>query len=195
MRAGVVSALVAVVALGSVGCSPTPEAGPAPSVSATPTTTPSPSPSPTPTTTPAPERPAAMDDVSVDGAIAAATYFLSLYPYVYNTGDLTQWKAMSHPECIFCASVVTDAEEMFAKAIHQEGSGITVSGSTATEITPGEFYQVDVTATQQPWREIDVVGVLVAEGPTAEDFVAHLAIVRDGETWLVREAELEKVEG
>ena len=53
-----------------------------------------------------PERPAALDEPpSVEGAVAVAEYFLLLYPYVYATGDLADWNALSHPECIFCASV------------------------------------------------------------------------------------------
>ena len=43
---------------------------------------------------PAPEKPENMDENSSEGAIATATYFVQLYPYVYATGDLEQWKSM-----------------------------------------------------------------------------------------------------
>ena len=71
---------------------------------------------------PGPDRPAAMDEVSTDGAIAAATYFLQLYPYAYNTGDLTEWKALSHPECMFCASVVDNVTAMHEQGHRSEGA-------------------------------------------------------------------------
>ena len=42
-----------------------------------------PTPTPTPTPVVKPERPAAMDEPTTDGAIAAATYFLQLYDYAF----------------------------------------------------------------------------------------------------------------
>lgn len=50
----------------------------------------------------APERPAEMDEETVDGAIAAAKYFVELYPYIYATGDLAEWDALSDDGCEFC---------------------------------------------------------------------------------------------
>ena len=41
-------------------------------------------PTPTPTPVVKPERPAAMDEPTTDGAIAAATYFLQLYDYAFS---------------------------------------------------------------------------------------------------------------
>src|SRR5699024_4338228 len=49
-----------------------------------------------------PERPAAMEQETVDGAIAAAKYFMELYPYIYATGDLDEWDALSDDGCEFC---------------------------------------------------------------------------------------------
>jgi len=54
---------------------------------------------------PKPERPAGMDEQTPEGAAAAATYFLSLYSYVYATGDLSLWQAMSTSDCEFCRLV------------------------------------------------------------------------------------------
>ena len=50
----------------------------------------------------APERPAEMNEETVDGAIAAATYFMELYPYIYATGDLAEWDELSDDGCEFC---------------------------------------------------------------------------------------------
>lgn len=113
-RVGVALAIVVGLAVGpTVGCTPDP--GPTPSTSPSAVDSPSPTVTPTPTPTPdasvKPERPAAMDEVSAAGAEAVAVYFLQLYAYVYATNDLTEWRALSHPECIFCASVITNVEE------------------------------------------------------------------------------------
>lgn len=60
----------------------------------------------------APEKPAKMSENSPEGAVAAAEYFVSLYPYVYATGDLTEWDAMSEDGCVFCGSVHDNVTEL-----------------------------------------------------------------------------------
>jgi hypothetical protein len=129
-----------------------------------------------------------MDDVSVDGAVAAATYFLSLFPYVHESGDLTQWKAMSHPECIFCASVATGVEEMHAKGNHQEGGLITIESASGRELDPGISYAIDIDAAQGPATEFDVQG-LVADEVRGERLTIAMIVHRDGDRWLIRASE------
>jgi hypothetical protein len=135
-----------------------------------------------------------MDDVSVDGAIAAATYFLSLYPYVYNTGDLTQWKAMSHPECIFCASVVTGVEEMHGLGQHQEGADFAVLSVEGSEIDPGVWFSVVGEATQGSWEVLDSLGLPVRSGDP-EAFHFTMSVVRSAEGWQIRAVEVTPTDG
>src|SRR5690606_23134069 len=120
-------ALVA-VGLTAVGCSdadgePTPTSGP--TVSESPSEAPSSpeptSPAPGPTPWPEPTRPAAMERNDVEGAKAAAEYFLALYPYVYVTGDLDAWREISHLECQFCAGVVANVEELHGAGGYADG--------------------------------------------------------------------------
>src|SRR5450830_1923187 len=121
-RRGLVGALL-VVGLAVTGCTPDP--GPTPSTSpsavVSPTVTPMPTSTPTPDASVKPERPEAMDQADSAGAEAAAVYFLQLYAYVYATNDLAEWRALSHPECIFCASVITSVEEQVAAGNRSEG--------------------------------------------------------------------------
>src|SRR5665648_491210 len=130
------SALVAVgcvagLGAGVAGCSGDP--GPTTTTTVTVTVTEEPSPSTTPTPTPTPdasvkpERPAAMDVADSAGAEAAAVYFLQLFPYVFATNDLTEWRPLSHPECIFCAAVIRPVGEQAAIGVHTVGGLITVS--------------------------------------------------------------------
>ena len=62
--------------------------------------------------TPKPERPAGMDELSPEGLRLAGEYFISLYPYVYATGDLSDWQAMSTPDCGFCNNVITNVTDL-----------------------------------------------------------------------------------
>ena len=61
---------------------------------------------------PKPERPAGMDDLSPEGLRLAGEYVLALYLYVYATGDLSDWRAMSIPECGFCNSVIAKVTDL-----------------------------------------------------------------------------------
>ena len=61
---------------------------------------------------PEPQRPARADQHDLTGAIAAAQYFITLYPYVYATGDLTAFRTMSDATCKFCDSVITNTTSM-----------------------------------------------------------------------------------
>ena len=64
--------------------------------------------------TPKPERPAGMDELSPEGLRLAGEYVLALYPYVYVTGDLSDWQAMSDPDCGFCNNVITKVTKLHA---------------------------------------------------------------------------------
>jgi len=65
--------------------------------------------------TPAPE--ASVDDHV--GAIWAVRYFMDLYTYMRQTGDTSQFEAMSAPECEFCTGAVENALE-----IHETGGWV-----------------------------------------------------------------------
>jgi len=173
---------------GSADPSATPtSAQPTATASSTPTTAPTPS----PTTTPKPERPTAMDTVNLDGAIATAEYFLSLYPYVYNTGDLTDWKALTHPDCTFCASVVANVEKMHSLGHHQDGADMAVASADGVEVTAGSWFSINIDAVQAPWVELESSGTVIEQKTSEVTFVIHVVVVRQGENWLIRAGEVE----
>lgn len=74
----------------------------------------------------APERPAAMDEETVDGAIAAAKYFMELYPYIYATGDLTEWDALSDEGCEFCGNSRSLALELTSDGGYATGGDVEI---------------------------------------------------------------------
>src|SRR5674476_265526 len=143
---GLVRALI-VVGLTAAGCTPDP--GPMPSTSpsavVSPTVTPTPTSTPTPDASVKPERPAAMDEVSAAGAEAVAVYFLQLFPYVFATGDLDDYRALSHPECIYCANAAAAVEEMLAAGQHSVGGLGFASEVISSEIDPGRWWLVTLT--------------------------------------------------
>lgn len=183
---GRVAALVLATAIGLVGCT---QADETPTIESTATgvgTTPDPTPTPSPTRSPKPERPTAMDSASTDGAVAFAKYFVSLYPYVYNTGDLTEWKALSHPECAFCASVVGGVEEMHAQGQHNTGAEMDVITAEALELSPGTSYQIDLEVTQGPSVVLDADDAIVASNSEVVNFSMQLILHLDSTEWSVR---------
>jgi len=112
--AGVVAGGLLAAACSNADGEEVPTVASTPQVSAT--TTPEPpseSPAPGPTPWPEPTRPPAMERDDREGAKAAAEYFLALYPYVFATGELSQWKAMSDPACQFCNGAADRVTELF----------------------------------------------------------------------------------
>ena len=167
----------------STSAGPTVPASPTPTAAAT----------PSPTTTPKPERPAAMDTVNLDGAIATATYFLALYPYVYNTGDLTDWKVLTHPDCTFCASVVANAKRMHELHQHQVGTDTAIDSATGVEVDPGAWFTVDINTTQGPWSVTDDAGTVVDAGIDTKSYLMRVVVVREADTWRVREVQVDSL--
>ena len=177
---------VAVLAALLTACTGEPVAQPTPARTQTPSATESPTPSPT--TPPEPERPAAMDDPGVDGAVAAATYFLSLYPYVHATGDLVAWNALSHPECVFCASVKEGVSAMHARGDRQTGGTFAIRSTQPTEVEANRFYAVVLDVDQDDSIDTDSSGTVTSTVPGGH-FAMTLLVVREDSGWLIRASE------
>lgn len=132
-----------------------------------------------------------MERDDVEGAKAAAQYFLSLYPYAYNTGDLTEWRAMSHPECIFCASVIENVEALHAQGGYQTGGEITWLSIEARNGELGEFF-VDIRAEEAPALEWLNGSSTEASSGGVSDLYFDL-VAANG--WSVRGVGIQSVEG
>jgi hypothetical protein len=128
-----------------------------------------------------------MDEVSAEGAEAAAVYFLELFPYVFATGDLEEWRALSHPECIYCASVVEGVEEMVAADHHSEGGLVAASEVHSTEADIGRWWLVTLTLVEQPSSTLTQSGQVVDVFPDVKTYATDVAVIRERDWWLVRE--------
>ena len=188
-----VAGFVASVVL--AGCSEEPSTPPTtpPATTTAPSPTPTPTPTPTPDAATPPQRPD-MSTVDAETAEAVATYFLQLYPYVYATGDLAEWRELSHPECIFCASVITNVEQMLTDGHSSEGSVMSDFALTADEVTPGAFFAVEGTYSEGPSVERDSAGAVVSERLDTDALRLVAAITYDGR-WSVREMDISRLEG
>lgn len=197
-RRGVLTWVTATLAIGVLaGCTGSNGAEPTPSVTSTDAAD-GPTETPTQTATATPEVPEvekptppdAMRRDDIAGAEAAATYFTQLYMYVYATGDLVQWEAMSHPECMYCASVVENLASLAEAGQHLEGGETEIVRVSGREPLPGnEFYAVDVEVAQQPTfivnaeeREVDTSG---------GNAVLSYAVGRGSDSWIIRGVDVE----
>src|SRR5690625_2739076 len=131
----------------------------------------------------APTKPPEMAGDDVDGAVAAAEYFLLLYPYVYATGDLDEWQAMSHPDCNFCASVISNVTDLHRSVDDFRGSRITIIESFGDISAESPYYFVDL--------QIAVSSGEVTLGDTNEirafgegERGAAVAVLREGDRWI-----------
>jgi hypothetical protein len=133
-----------------------------------------------------------MQRTDVEGAIAAAQYFLELYPYAYNTGDLTEWRAMSHPECIFCASVIENVEELHASGGYEVGGEFVFEGVSASDPRPdNEYYAADFKLTQRSIEEFSRDGDVVRSVPETH-YRVLTAVLWTGDAWQIRAVSTEE---
>ena len=201
VTAGFVAAGLAagVVAGGLAGCTGEPREPSWTPTKWTPEQTVEPSPTPTPTPTdPAavpPERPVAMDTVDTAGAEAVAAYYLRLVPYAEATGDTSVLRALSHAECIFCASVLEGVEALVAVGHHNTGGLARISEVNALEVDPGRWWTVDLELVQDPIQVLDAAGSVVASGqPDAIAFHMDVAVIYGAEGWRVRAVDFQVTE-
>ena len=136
---------------------------------------------------PVPPETMARDDVA--GAEAAAQYFLELYPYVYSTGDLTEWKAMSDPECLFCSDVVDDVTELHGSDGYQVGGlfEITKMESRAPE-GEGQYFAVWIDADEEPIQRLSADGGLLGSSPGGPIEI-DMAVHKTEHGWIIRGVE------
>jgi hypothetical protein len=165
------------------GTGSTPEAAPSAEASS-PAPSESPSPSPTPTVEP-PERPAAMDDDGIEGAKAAAEYFIQLDPYIMKSNDTEIFETMSHRMCEWCSNRLEQAAEIAANEHVFEG------GEVAVRVD--EVYQQDPTTSIWPVRlYLTIASIRVADRDGATVFEDDgssggqvVEVVRDNSGWRV----------
>ncbi|WP_279536518.1 DUF6318 family protein [Cellulomonas shaoxiangyii] len=164
---------------------------PAPTSSGTASSdTPSPTPAPTAAPTPTadlsvpPARPDAMATPSADGAAAAASYFISLYPYAYATGDTAEWATMSGAQCAFCTRTRDGVSRVHDGDGRVTGGAIDIHEARGTELDAGRWYSAKVIATEAPSTETDASGSRVSASEGGR-YAFEVALTYASDGWTV----------
>lgn len=141
--------------------------------------------------TPEPARIEGMDEHSSYGASQTAVYFLSLYPYVYATGDLTAWQDMSQDTCIFCNSVITNVTNL-----HNDGgwsdNWLQEIAIASTGVDPADPDRHVITLNVLSTAHTQYYGdpIKSHEAPQTEGTILIQVYWRDG-VWTVEEGEVQ----
>ena len=146
-------------------------------------------PTPTPTPVVKPERPAAMDEPTTDGAIAAATYFLQLTDYAFSSGDTAPFLSLSAGDCKHCAFVVEQVDALVDGSYTSDAAPLVVLSSMSTEIRPDEWFSARLRVEQEFTRVVDSSGSVVDEsGQLNADFI--FAISWLGDRWRIEQVDV-----
>lgn len=179
------------VALLVGGC--TAESNPAPP-SPAPSTASEAAPTPTPSpeeTSGAPVAPAGAPSPTAESAEQTATHFLQLYPYVYVSGDLSEWDRLASPSCQYCSRTRDDVRRIQRSVHRVTGGEVEVTDTRADEVTPGEMFSVLVDYDEAPSEEVDAEGAVVAASDGGR-YTALFALRWSERAWVVEAVDINK---
>jgi len=188
MRAQVAASVIAAGLLVVSGCTTAADSTggstsePPATASATPTL--SPTPVPTVDATVPPVRPEAMATPSADGAAAAASYFISLYPYINATGDLAEWNALSSPECSFCSGIKANVTDLHSRG-HRNVGGAEILAASGTEVDAGRWYSARLHVRIDASVDLDTEGRVLENHPMEDREIDIVMTWSDG--WTIDE--------
>ena len=140
----------------------------------------------------APERPGNMDEDSPEGAVATGSYFVQLYPYVYATGDLEQWRAMTRQDCLFCGSVITNVTSLHDSGGWKDPWVHTITETGYSDPGPGsEYSRVDIVFSQEAAYTYDGTGAPPKVSDPVPRTLLILAMRYEDGHWIIREGQVE----
>jgi hypothetical protein len=144
------------------------------------TATASPSPSPSAGVDVLAQLPEDAKSPGLDGAIATAEFFLTLYAPMFHTGDTALWDALSGPECVYCADASENAQEIQDRGWTATGGEIVAipTSSKATASGAGGALVTLDASTQDATLLDDGVEQSREEGGTGQ-FTLQMQLVDD----------------
>lgn len=132
-----------------------------------------------------PQEPVLTGDEATD-AVKVATYFMNLYPYSVATGDLGEWRGLSHPSCEFCAELIGDVEAYRDEEWVE--TSIKISETRLFAVVDGEVnYRVDLLVDR---GELRAHGNSEIESLPAGTYTAVLGLVLTDQQWQVHSLEI-----
>lgn len=198
----VISALlVALPVVFAAGCdASTPAPGPTPVSStraATRTASSSPEPSALPTmggdefdASVPPEPTAGLEGPpSEESAGEAARYFLSLFPYIFATGDLTSWRTMSGSDCGWCSDIADVVDANLRVEKRQVGGAIEFVDVQAFHHREDQYSAV-VLIKEGPSRFVDASGAVVEAVDYTLEARVEMLFSWTGDGWMMDGVEI-----
>lgn len=159
---------------------------------ATPMASPDPIPTPSaseiglPDVTIPPEPPAALDGpANAENAEAVAQYFMSLFPYVFATGDTAAWDELSGEDCGYCADITELAAADRAKGYHEVGGHLEFTFANAMDFEDGTFYAT-IAYDEHPSQTVDAEGDVVEDFPGIKVTQAGVSLEWRDNEWLIQ---------
>lgn len=155
-----------------------------------------PDPSPTPTTTSdvaefdvtvPPARPAGLDGPpSEETAKDVATYFVLLSPYVFATGDFSEWKALSGKSCKYCASTVAQVEDERGAGKQRTGNRLEIQDVQAVEMHQKDGrYIVGITMKEHEGQLLRADGTVEEDSNYVLEMRVEVLAAWTGTTWSI----------
>lgn len=112
---------------------------------------------------------------------------MSLYAYVFQTGDLTELDAMCHPTSEFCAGLRQSVAAHQSSGNVQTGGGTTFVGERVLDPTGAlDEYEVVGLLMQEAFEVRDAAGAVVAVQDETEVATSVFIHRDDSGQWLVR---------
>jgi len=150
LQRGIVGAGLVLALL--TGCTDDSEPQAAPSSG--PTESESASASPTPTTPPPPTMPPRAAKHTDRGAIAFALHFVEVLNYTATTGDASELRRISTPDCESCLNIISVTESAYANGGYIRGSGWSVDSYSvlAPDEGPQRIVSLKVDTAAQRYR-------------------------------------------
>lgn len=196
----VVVASLAGALLFVAGCDgSTPSADPTPTQPpAAPSTALTASPAPTPPSTAAPspasfdfdasvppQRPAGLQGPASESTVAdAARYFISLFPYIFATGDLESWESISGEDCEWCADIAQIVRTDVGAGKRREGGRMDFVDVQAFHDAGDRYYAV-VRLKEQPSRVLAADSTVVERTDFVQDAKLEVGLRWTGDAWSV----------
>lgn len=102
-----------------------------------------------------------MASAGPEGAAAAASYLMQLYPYVLATGDLSEWDALSADTCDFCVNTRDEVERLRSAGLRSLG-GVTIRSAVGKDLGANGWHTATLDVEIAPSQDLDATGSVVA---------------------------------
>ncbi|UJP41470.1 hypothetical protein F1D97_08700 [Cellulomonas palmilytica] len=118
---------------------------------------------------------------------------MSLFPYMYATGNSSEWERLAGESCGYCSGALTDLSAKVSVGRHAEGGQFEFEARGSSTFDDKEFFAW-VVFVQHPSRALDGSGTVVEDFPDTTRVRAQVTLAWDGSTWSVIGVDPRKVE-